>query len=257
MMTIAWAMGKSSVMVRSMRASWPSGVRLGKRVERAAGQLKRRPAGGQINDAHVAPEHALPEAGAQSLGASLFGGEALGVRGGAGRPAVGFPALDIGEHAGQKSVAVSLDGPLHAPDVDDVVAEADDHHVLAARRSFRVALPQGNSRLVHGGAHAPHALAEADEERLANQEVADIQLDKLWDGRHVADIIKIEAVSGMDLEAERRPPGARRLDNRASSRLQRRAHTLGGRLAIGAGVQLDRRRLRPRARHRSGLDPER
>src|SRR4029077_12736289 len=76
-----------------------------------------------------APEHPLAEAGAQGLGARLLGGEALGVGGGAASAAVGLPPLDVGEHAGEKAVAIALDGPLHAPDVDDVVAQAEDHHV--------------------------------------------------------------------------------------------------------------------------------
>ncbi len=40
MMTIAWAVGKSSVMERSMRTSWPSGVKPGKRPRRASGKLQ-------------------------------------------------------------------------------------------------------------------------------------------------------------------------------------------------------------------------
>ena len=86
MMTIAWAVGKSSVMVRSMRTSWPSGVSVGERSSRAAGKMQGRAPRGQIDDAHVAPEHALAEAGAERLGAGLLGGEALGVGGGARRP---------------------------------------------------------------------------------------------------------------------------------------------------------------------------
>ena len=84
------------------------------------------------------------------LGASLLGGEALGVGGGAHRSSVGLHPLDVGEHAGEKSVAVALDGALDAPDVDDVVAEPEDHHappLIAAAVSLCRNLARASSML--------------------------------------------------------------------------------------------------------------
>src|SRR5262245_36225224 len=111
----------------------PLGREVGKGLERSAGELECWPAGGQIDHAHVAPEHPLAEAGAKRLGASLLGGKALGVGSGPAGAAVGLPPLGVGKHAGKKTVAVALDGTLHAPDIDDVVAEPEDHHAPPLR----------------------------------------------------------------------------------------------------------------------------
>ena len=83
MMTMAWASGKSSVMVRSIWARWPGRRDVLKPRQRAARQLHGGLAARQIDHAHVAPEHAAVQAGAERLGAGLLGGEALGVGGGA------------------------------------------------------------------------------------------------------------------------------------------------------------------------------
>ena len=79
MMTIACAVGPSSVSETSIDASQPGGVIACKPLERAAGQLHRRLAAGQIDHAEIAPEHAAAEAGAERLGAGLLGGIALGI----------------------------------------------------------------------------------------------------------------------------------------------------------------------------------
>ena len=67
------------------------------------------------------------KAGAERLGAGFLGGKALGVGGGALGPAVGFAALDLGEDPLGEALAVALERLLDPPDVDHVVAEADDH----------------------------------------------------------------------------------------------------------------------------------
>ena len=77
--TIACAIGPSSVMVTSMRASQPAGVIACEALERAAGELHGRTTRRQVDHAHVAPEHARAQAGAERLGAGLLGGEPLGV----------------------------------------------------------------------------------------------------------------------------------------------------------------------------------
>ena len=63
-------------------------------------------------------------------------------------------------------------------------------------------MAQGPAPLVHGRAHAPHALAEADKDRLAHEEMADIELDDLGKRRDGLRSLVVEAVAGMDLEAE-------------------------------------------------------
>ncbi len=98
--------------------------------ERPPGQGKGRPAGRQVDDPHVPPEHALANPVPSAFGAGLLGGEALGIGGRAGRPPVGLGALDGGEDAVEEAVAVALDRLLDAADVDEVVAEADDHELI-------------------------------------------------------------------------------------------------------------------------------
>ena len=61
--------------------------------------------------------------------------------------------------------------------------------------------------------------AEADEDRLADQEVADVELDDLGDARRSAPTVsKVEAVAGVDLEAGRAGRCAAPRRSRSSSR---------------------------------------
>src|SRR5882672_678085 len=128
MMTMAWAWGKSSVMVRSIWARMLGG---------AAGQHQRRLARGQVDDAEVAPEHAGAEAGAERLRAGLLGSEALGVAGGAVGAAVGFLLLGLREDAIGEAGAEARQRPLDAADIDDVAADAEDHALLSPADSAR------------------------------------------------------------------------------------------------------------------------
>ena len=100
-------------------------------------------------------------------------------------------------------------------------------------------------RLVHQRAHPPDARVEAGEDRLADQEVADVELGDLRDGGDRLDIVEGEAVAGMGLDAV--------LDGERGG-VGDAAQLLGARLALGmgvaAGVELDDRRAEP---HR-GLD---
>src|SRR6185437_7380766 len=77
--------------------------------------------------AHVAPEHACPQAGAEGLGAGLLGGKTLGIGFDPVGALVGLGAFRWRVDAGQKTLAVPLDGAFDAPDVDDVGTEPDDH----------------------------------------------------------------------------------------------------------------------------------
>ena len=84
-------------------------------------------AGGFVHHAHVLPEHAAAETGAERLGTGLLGGEALGIGGGALGALLGFADLDIGEDAVDEARPETGEGFLDAPDVDHVIADADDH----------------------------------------------------------------------------------------------------------------------------------
>src|SRR3546814_15263480 len=53
------------------------------------------------------------------------------------------------------------------------------------------------ARLVHQGPHAPDGAVEAAEDRLADQEMADVELDDGRDRRHWADAVIGQTVAGM------------------------------------------------------------
>ncbi len=65
----------------------------------------------------------MTDAGAERLGAGLLGGEALGIGLGAVLAAFGFGALDVGEDAREKAVAVPLDHLGDAAGIGDVGAK--------------------------------------------------------------------------------------------------------------------------------------
>ena len=116
-----------------------------------------------------------------------------------------------------------------APHVDDVGADADDHSAhlvrprsMAARMNFTVS-------------------AKPLEHRFADQEMADIELDDLRQRRDRLRAGVVEAVAGMDFEAEAfRQRGAVADQLPFGARLRR--VLFGERVAPGAGVQLDHRR---------------
>jgi hypothetical protein len=80
---------------------------------------------------HAGPRYAC----AQGLGTGLLGGEALGVTRGPGCPAFRFLLLHFGKDPLDEAAAESLQGPLDAADVDQVVADAKDHGSVTACRS--------------------------------------------------------------------------------------------------------------------------
>jgi hypothetical protein len=87
------------------------------------------------------------------------------------------------------------------------------------------------------GAHALDGRAEADEDRLADQEVADVQLGELGDGGDGLHGLVVDAVAGVDLQAQAGGLGRRGLQ--AFEMAARVGAAPADRLAVGAGVQLD------------------
>ena len=94
-------------MVRWMRAVVACWRHPGQPFGGTSGQHHGGPARRLVDDSHVLPENASAEAGAQCLGTGFLGGKSLGVGGGALRPPVGFPALDLGEYAGDETLAIA------------------------------------------------------------------------------------------------------------------------------------------------------
>ena len=78
-MTMACAVGPSSVSETSIRASHPGGVIAFSRASAPPVSFIVGLPPGEIDHAHVAPENAAPQAGAERFGAGFLGGEALGV----------------------------------------------------------------------------------------------------------------------------------------------------------------------------------
>ena len=247
-MTKACASGCSSVIVRWMKASRPAGVIA---ARRSAAPPVSRIVGwplGQIDDAHVAPEHAVAQAGAERLGAGLLGGEALGVGGGALGAAVAIlRALDLGEAARDEALAEALERLLDAADVAEVAADAEDHRRPRPRPS-----PRACARI---------ALGEADEDRLADEEMADVELDDLAAARRSCAPCRSRGRGrrGIRGRAARVCAAATRRCGANSCVGLRRVAMRDG-VAPGAGVQLDHRRPQRRGRlerFRRGLDEQR
>ena len=105
--------------------------------------------------------------------------------------------LDFGEHAIDEALAEARQRLLDAPNVAQVRADADDHAGadMAARPRARPASIAARIRC--------DRFLQPDENRLADQEMADIQLDDLGQGGNPLCGFEIEAMAGMDLEAER------------------------------------------------------
>ena len=90
-------------------------------------------------------------------------------------------------------------------------------------------------RLVHQRAHAAYGRRQTDENGLADQEVADVELHHLRDGRDGLDGVVVDAVTGVDLEPQRL-----RLIGRRAQRIEMGAGfprpPLTGRIAERPGV---------------------
>src|SRR5512132_2919337 len=166
----------------------------------AAGEPEEGFARGEIVDLDVAPADALAEAGAQRLGTRLLGGVALGVAGGAVDVAVAAAALEVGVHTPAESIAPALQRTPQAADVDQVGADAQDHPpgLADTARSDRRHAPG----FVHQHPHPRDALFQSEKDRLADQEVADVELDDLRNGGDRTDIVVAEAVAGVTLDPE-------------------------------------------------------
>ena len=112
MTTKAWAIGPSSVMVRSIRASQPAGVIACSRASAPPVSCMVGRPDGRLTTPMSRQNTPRADAGAERLGAGLLGGEALGV----GLDAVWRAARPCarsicGEDAIEEAVAVPLDRP--------------------------------------------------------------------------------------------------------------------------------------------------
>src|SRR5258705_11759164 len=113
-------------------------------LQRAARQSHGRLACGKIDEAHVRPENAMLKSGSQSLRASFLGGKALRIRGRALGSPFGFNLLHIGKNAVDEFLPVTLEHLFHAPDVDEIAAQTNNHvATLASSIKWRMRLIAG------------------------------------------------------------------------------------------------------------------
>src|SRR6185437_12073635 len=132
--------------------------------------------------------------------------------------------------------------------------------VLAMRSMSIRSLPTptimaARARLVHQRAHPPHRAVDAAKDRLADQEVADIQLDNRRDRGHRTDRVEAQSVTGVTFEAKLLRLGGGALQARELLG----AGGAGG-VAISAGMKLDHgraQRLGGFELCRIGLDEQR
>ena len=134
MITTAWAIGGSSVKLRSSWAIMPTGVISSSRcsappVSRIVGLARS-----QIDDPEITPEHATAKSGAERLGAGFLRGKTARIAGGAIGAPIAFAAFRLSEDAVEKAVAKLLDHALDAADVDQIVAEPENHRIVPARQ---------------------------------------------------------------------------------------------------------------------------
>src|SRR4029079_8442304 len=97
---------------------------------------------------------------------------------------------------------------------------------------------------VHRGPHGANGVAEADEERLPDHEVADIQLGDFAQRRDRLGRLIVEAMAGMNLE----PRGAGKrdtLDDALPLRLGLGGMPVDHGIAPAAGMDFDHRRAEP------------
>ncbi|VVT08338.1 hypothetical protein HOE425_330162 [Hoeflea sp. EC-HK425] len=112
---------------------------------RPAGQLHGGLAARQVHNAHVPPEHASRQPCSKCLGASLLRREPLGVGSRTQGPAIRLGPLDIRKAAPDETIAVTFEGLLDPPDVNQITANSDDH-ALFALSAVRSALAAASSR---------------------------------------------------------------------------------------------------------------
>src|SRR5690606_32456919 len=108
--------------------------------------------------------------------------------------------LGRGENAGDEAVAVALERTLDPADVDEVVSYPDDH----GHRARSGALLAGGigASLVHQRPNVGDGAFQPDEDRLADQEMADIELDDGRDRSDRSDRRKTQSVSRMAFEPD-------------------------------------------------------
>src|ERR1700722_20027458 len=102
------------------------------------------------------------------------------------------------------------------------------------------------SPAIHGGPHRTYRVSEADEQRLPDHVIADVELD---DFRQRRDLLRggiIKPVTGMDFEARGARQGSAR-DNALPFGLRLCRVTVDDGVAPGAGVNFNHRRAQLRS----------
>ncbi len=155
----------------------------------------------QVDNFHIAPKNATAKTCSERLGAGFLGGKTACITFHPRRAALRFGALALGIYAIGKAFAKTLQSTLDTPNIDEIAAQANNHvgKMRAPANSGAFLTQRLGAGPVHQRPHAADRAVEAGENRLANKEMADIQLDHFLDGGNRGDILEAEAMPGPDL----------------------------------------------------------
>ena len=137
--TKAWAIGPSSVMVRSMRGSQPAGVIALRRASAPPVSFMVGRPDGRLTTPMSRQNTPRTQTGTERLGAGLLGGETLGVGFDPPGAAFGLCALERREDAIEEALTMPFDRALDAADIDEIGTDSEDHarpRSIAARMVF-------------------------------------------------------------------------------------------------------------------------
>ena len=145
-------------------------------------------AAGFAADFDVEPAERGADTGTEGFGDGFLGGEARGVAALGGGHFTAIGAFAFEEDAGEEAVAVTREAGGDAGGFHDVHAGADDVH----RGLFAG----------HRGEHLGGRAFESGEDCAGDDRMADIEFDEVRDGADLGDVPVVDAVTGIDLDAE-------------------------------------------------------
>ncbi len=170
-------------------AVWDKFLKMGKcPTGKLYGRLARR----QVHHPNVPPINTRPYAGTQRLGAGLFGRKSLGIRGRGLHAHVRFLTLDFSKNPVAKALTKPLKYLLHAPDINQIIAKTNNHQMTPlSHTSF-------GPRFVHCRAHPLDRSLQPEDNRLADDEVADIEFAHLRQNSHCGHGVIGQAMPGVN-----------------------------------------------------------
>src|SRR5579862_7078468 len=114
--------------------------------------------------------------------------------------------------------------------------------IMTGTASRALLAERSAARFLHQDAHALDGTVEAAEDRLADEKMADVELDDGRDRRDRTDRVESEAMPRVAFKAQHLGMTRRENDPRQFRAAARRVTGIERRLAISAGMKLDHRR---------------